>query len=136
MTEEKKEYDWQAITRPLNLSGKPSFPPEVLEQHDYGADDDGTPIAPEFHDRFIWSFDKTLAAFIDTGLTAVMGHAYTVPEDGIERARDIFRAYATKDDAPSDKENAFPFETIGSPEHNDLMWALDWLKEHFTALWT
>jgi hypothetical protein len=126
------EHDWQAFTRSLDLSGEPSFPPEVLAQHDYSDKEWDV----DYKETHIWSFDTTLAIFLDKGLTGIMAFPYSAPEDGIERARDIFRAYATKDDGPFDKDNPFPFEIIGSPEHNDLMWALDWLKERFTALWT
>lgn len=126
--------DWAAFIQPLNLDKEKFFSDEQLEQHNYRVKKPY--LVPKFKDEYIWSFDHTLAAFIDQGLTAIMGFPYNFPEEDIERARDAFRVYATKDEREFDKDNPFPFETIGSLEHNEIMWALDWLKEHFTALWT
>lgn len=122
------ETDWQAFTKPLKLDGESNFPPEKLEQYDYSEKEWDV----DYKKPHIWSFDLSLAIFLDKGLTGIMGHAYTYPPEGIERARDIFRAYATQDDDAV----MFAFETIGSDAHNDLLWALDWLKDNFTCLWT
>jgi len=80
----------------------------------------------------IWSFDSTLAQVLDIGLTKMMNHEYTYNLEGMERARDIFRAYAVRWDCVGLPR----VEEKDSKENADLVWALDWLGKNFTALWT
>lgn len=126
--------DWAAHTQPISFDRKASdeFSEESLIIPHYSDDECAIPYKPEY----IWSLDSTLAKFLDTTLTAIMGFDYTPPPEHTERARNAFRAYAHKDDGPFNKDNPFPFETYGTPERDELEWALGWLKENFTALWT
>lgn len=133
-SKKKNETDWAAFTQPIFFDSKATdrFSKEDLEMPDYSEDDSDIEYKPEF----IWSLDHTLAIFLDKTLTAFMNYDYTAPPDDIKRARDAFRAYARKDDGEFNMDNPFPFETLGSPEHNELMWALKWLRKNFSALWT
>ena len=126
--------DWAAHTQPISFKRKASddFSEESLKMIDYSDRE----VAVEYKPEYIWSCDSTMAMLLDNCLTGIMGFDYTVPPEGIERARDAFRAYARKDDGGLDRNNPFPFETYGTPERDELEWALDWLKENFTALWT
>lgn len=122
------EHDWQAITQPISFDRKPTddFSEESLKAPDYSKLDWDV----EYKEPHIWSFDLSLAIFLDKGLTGLMNFPYTPPPEGTERARNVFRRYACKDDLATD------FEKIGSNDYDDLLWALDWLKTYFTALWT
>jgi hypothetical protein len=129
------EIDVKSFAQPVRLDDEPEFTPEELAHHDYN-NHEGKKLVPKFKPQYIWSFDHTLAAFIDMGLTEIMRYPYNYPEDEIKRARDAFRAYATKDEGEFDPARGFVFENINSPEYAETMWAFDWLKEHFTGLWT
>lgn len=130
-----EKMDYQSATAPLDLSGEPKFSAEEIAQHDYSSKEWDV----DYREAHIWGFDSSLAIFLDKGLTGIMGHGYTYPPDGIKRARDVFRAYATSGDEydvnKSYLENE-PFQNMNSDEYAELMWAFDWLKENFTALWT
>lgn len=120
------EYDWQALSQPLNLSPSEKEPEELPV---YDDPDTGTSL----REAHTWSFDQTLAQILDEGLTRMINFPYTDYGDGMERARNVFRAYANKWEGA---EGTPAVERADSEEYADLMWALDWLKENFTGLWT
>lgn len=129
------QFDFQAfIGGPLNLQRKPTedFSEESLEMPDYSEYD----YDVEYKEEFTWSLDLPIAILLDKGLTALMNFPYTPPPEGTERARDIFRRYARKYDENSNLLIETDFELIESDDYKDLMWALEWLKNNFTALWT
>lgn len=70
---------------------------------------------------------------LDEGLTRILNFPYEDHSDERVRARNIFRAYANRWE---DCDGLPAVENIESKEHADLIWALDWLKENFTGLWT
>lgn len=127
-----EEIDLAAHTQPISFDRKASddYSAESLAMPDYSEDECAIPYRPEY----IWSLNVTLAKFLDSTLTAIMGFDYTHPPDETERARNAFREYAHKD-AEFNKDNPFPYETYGTPERDELEWALGWLKDNFTALW-
>ncbi|MCA9339545.1 MAG: hypothetical protein KDA17_01400 [Candidatus Saccharibacteria bacterium] len=117
------KYD--GFIRPIRLDfddENPDFSPEELQQIDIS----GLEYANEYKEAIIWSFDTSLALFIDQGLTGIMGFPYTYPLDGIKEARDVFRAYHQCEDIIETTED----------DMLALEWAFDWLKDNFLALWT
>ena len=124
--------DEQSFIHPINLDGE-GHDPEPIPVYD-GDTDDPTGRSPLMLDEtHTWSFDVTLAQVLDIGLTMIHNYKFTYDLDGMMRARDIFRRYANKDCVNGDW---MAFENTDSEAYADLMWALDWLKENFTALWT
>lgn len=120
------EIDIQAITQPIDFNRDPrsDFSEESLEMPTYNVEWD-----VHYKEAHIWSLDSSLAIFLDKGLTGLMNFEYTPPPTGTERARNIFRRYAQKGEGVD-------FENKEGTDYANLMWALDWLKENFTALWT
>lgn len=118
------EYDLDAFVQPLKLGPEPNFPPEELVQPVYDRE-----IDVEYKPAHMWSLRDSLAIFLDKGLTGMMAFEYGYPLEGIKRARDLFRKYAEDSDGHE-------FEIVGSDDYEELMWALDWLKDNFTGLWT
>ena len=121
--------DAQAFIQPIRLTDEPHNP-EPIPVYDQSDEGGVSPIL--FDDTHIWSFDYTLAAVLDIGLTMIHNHEYTYDLPDMMRARDIFRRYATKDHGGEWAQ----FEDTNSEAYADLMWALDWLRDNFTALWT
>lgn len=118
------DLDIDAITQPIDFDRDPKdeFSEESLKMSTYDVEWD-----VEYKEAHIWSFDTSLAIFLDKGLTGLMNFKYTSPPPETERARNLFRSYAKRDEQFEDKD---------SDEYQELMWALDWLKENFTRLWT
>lgn len=122
--------DYNAIAQPMKLDDE-DYVPEELPVYD-DADDGIVITEPQ-----TWSFDTTLARVLDMGLTHIHNHEFTYDLDGMMRARDIFRRYATKDDEDRfDDEDWKHYHDTNSAAYKDLMWALEWVKDNFTALWT
>ena len=119
------EHDWQSFTQPINLN------PTEIELEPLPVYDDPN-TGTSLREAHIWSFDQTLAQVLDEGLTRMINFPYTDYGPELSRARDVFRAYAHKDEC----EGLPAVESKNSDEYADLMWALDWLKENFTGLWT
>lgn len=129
--------DFQGFMKPLDLSNIENPPPkEPVPVYEGDSDPKGM-RAITVDETHIWSFDYTLAAILDIGLTMIGNCPWEVPLEGQERARDIFRRYATKDDKDRfDDEDWKHYMDADSDAYKDLMWALDWLRDNFTALWT
>lgn len=126
--------DWAAHTQPISFDRKASdeFSEESLIIRRWSV--------IEAHDGSQCGVEKLGECGVQRpdvfGLVGNGALIIAVMSEDIERARNAFRAYAHKDDGPFDKENPFPFETHGTPERDELEWALGWLKDNFTALWT
>lgn len=77
-----------------------------------------------------WNLDMTLASVLDQGLTFLLTGPAEQDAD-MERARDIFRRYASK------FENGMEHHLyrMDSDASKDLTWALSWLTDNFRGLW-
>lgn len=124
--------DAQGFIAPVDMDGD-SGADEPLP--DYSSTDNGGMSGITLDETHIWAFDSTLARVFDLGLTMLMNDPVSYTLEGTERARNIFRRYAEKDlDALIDDWKAF--QDTESEAYKELMWALDWVRDNFTALWT
>lgn len=126
MTSSYENAKWNGVIQPFRFPGdneEPIFSAEDIEQINVSE----IKLAHEYKESIIWSFDVSLAIFLDQGLTGIMGHKYTFHPEGIKEARNVFRAYHQNDDIFVDAEE---------DDFKALHWAFDWVKENFTSLWT
>lgn len=120
------KLDLQGIAQPINLDGV-NKSTEKLPVYD--DPDTGTSL----RDAHIWSFDTTLAQILDEGLTRILNFPYQYVDPNMARVRDVFRAYANRFTA---EDTGASFEYVDTDDYQELMWALEWVKENFTGLWT